>query len=66
MLADLATDPERDRRADHRARRGENRIQPEQLGLARGQNDDREIDSQRQEEDERRVERAHHEEAAAA
>ena len=46
-----------------RADRRENRIEPEQFGLSRGQDDDGEVDTERQEEDEGRVQRAHEDDA---
>ena len=64
VFASLAADPERDRGPDHRADRREHRIEPEQFGLARGQDDDGEVDPERQKEDQRGVERAHQDEAA--
>ena len=63
LLPGLLADPERARRADHRAQRGEQRVQPEQLRLARRHDDHDEVDAERQEEHHRRVEDAHEDDA---
>src|SRR4029079_16604352 len=58
LFTGLLADPERNRRADHRAGRREERVEPEELGLARGHQNDDEVDAQGKEEHHRSIENA--------
>jgi hypothetical protein len=64
VFAGLSADPERDEGAEERTGGRQQRVEPEQLRLSRGEDDDREVDPERQEEDQRRVQRAHDDQAA--
>ena len=63
-LADFFSHPQRHRSAEHRSGRRDQRVQPRALSVARDEQNDRSIDTERKPEEHRRFRRRQHEQSA--